>query len=217
MWFTSVTLTISYRLTFVNPIFIKNAAFSAKKKAAPDCVRPHCVWRRNTAPKARRGGTRAGPCKTFCHPISLVLPKETGVAPQRKTPAGGRRRSTFFLKYKIYATWSSREVNDVSHQNRALLPLVAALTGKLMRPSPRSGALPPHAVWPRAKRSKRTVGDAINSFTLQDDLFLPFRGPWAALCHRPLAGLQAPPGYATGRCPWPQGAVWARHAAGPEA
>ena len=31
----------------------------------------------------------SGDCRgeTFCHPISLVLPKETGVAPQRKTPS----------------------------------------------------------------------------------------------------------------------------------
>ena len=31
------------------------------------------------------------PCKLFCHPISLVLPKETGVAPQRKTRRSQRR------------------------------------------------------------------------------------------------------------------------------
>ena len=103
-----------------------------------------------------------------CHPISLVLPKETGVTPQRKAPICDWRHSAPQCGAREITTWSSRMVNDVSHQNRALLPLVAALTGKLMRPSPRSGALPPHAVWPRAKRSKRTVGDAVNSFTIRD-------------------------------------------------
>ena len=60
--------------------------------------RPHCVWRHRATPGgqaalgciarrfAPRGRTRAGPCRTLCHPISLVLPKETGVVPQRKTP-----------------------------------------------------------------------------------------------------------------------------------
>ena len=30
------------------------------------------------------------------------------------------------MRREVDSTWSSREVNDVSHQNRALLPLVAA-------------------------------------------------------------------------------------------
>ena len=111
-----------------------------------------------------------------CHPISLVLPKETGVTPQRKAPVCDWRHSAPQCGAREITTWSSRMVNDVSHQNRALLPLVAALTGKLMRPSPRSGALSPHAVWPRAKRSlaRSAMRQLIHHSGLK---LLPFRGP----------------------------------------
>ena len=189
-------------------------------------------------------------------PATLLPPPFLWSCPKKREPGCAWRQSAASRRESSSVTWSSRVVNDSCHQNRALLPLVAALTARIIHPSvPRSGALPPHAVWPRAKRSKRTVGDAINSFTLQDDLFLPFRGPlgramhpnavwlesegflfdktkrnpserkcrgfrpcncfiracaliilprgpWAALCHRPLAGLQRrlamPPGVARG-------------------
>ena len=85
------------------------------------------------------------------------------------------------------ATWSSREVNDVSHQNRALLPLVAALTGKLMRPSPRSGALPPHAVWPRPQGAMHGFGGICHS---------PFGMTTLQRCFRAALRRAMPPGAA---------------------
>ena len=51
MRFTSVTLTISYRLTFVNPIFIKNAAFFCEEKS---CTAPRLRL------EAERGAKRRG-------------------------------------------------------------------------------------------------------------------------------------------------------------
>ena len=57
-----------------------SSASASYDQAAPDCVR-------RQRPPQRGGGQGAGqgPARPRCHPISLVLPKETGVAPQRKT------------------------------------------------------------------------------------------------------------------------------------
>ena len=49
--------------------------------------------------------------------------------------------------------------------------------------APRRKALRQLPVSAASEAKPRTVGDAINSFTLQDDLFLPFRGPLGRAMH----------------------------------
>ena len=118
---------------------------------------------------AKNAGAKA-PANPFATPFLWSCPK-------KREPGCAWRQSAASRRESCSVTWSSRVVNDSCHQNRALLPLVAALTARIIHPSvPRSGALPPHAVWPRAKRSKRTVGDAINSFTIRDCNFSITKG-----------------------------------------
>ena len=103
-----------------------------------------------------------GPLQNLLPPHFFGLAQRNGSGAPKKNAGRRPEAERAFSKREVAAKWSSREVNDVSHQNRALLPLVAALTGSCR------DALVDCPSVPRAKRSKRTVGDAVNSFTIRD-------------------------------------------------
>ena len=64
--------------------------------------------------------------KTILPPHFFGLAQRNGCGAPKKNAGRRPEAERAFSKREVAAKWSSREVNDVSHQNRALLPAVAA-------------------------------------------------------------------------------------------